>query len=605
MKFKKSFLSYISMCLGALTFSALIFMLFTSFFEYVNFTGYLFGTVKIAHLSSAGVILMLFGIYALCSFVGFKLKKDSKAPEGAAKALKAFKVLSILIVFAFGVYVCFFSVSWHSKDLLSSGLAGFKEKYLVGEVFGFDVLIYGLSSFIFNVFGESAFVYLVSSSVLYFVTGLFLYFSVKAVFGDLSAFVGTGAFFLLAFFENDQIFFFAENFTLLCAAFLILIIALLLRARHDGLMISGFNALIFLVMGLCFGVFSSFFPCFFVLIIAVVFIMFADKIDYSSLEEEYENPAGFAINKPWLPTIFFVFFAIVGLFGTFLFNSIAFGDDFISSLNAFFEKTFAFPGYDLNGLISVFDSVFPFSLGIIAASILVCVFALFAFLHGFKANSDVSTLPFVLFASAVFVMLWNSQSVNSLRLVSLVLAVLAAKGIASLVIFERKEKIHISDETADSLSDDAENDVLIISEDDFVAPEPAPETTVEKEPEQIDTNETTEENASEQAAQVETSSEKEVEHADTTEVTKENASELKASEQVAPTEAASESTTESATESAPAAEPVKEPAKVKLFDNPLPLPKKHVKKEISYDFDVSDDMMKYDVSVSDDDDFDI
>ncbi len=47
----------------------------------------------------------------------------------------------------------------------------------------------------------------------------------------------------------------------------------------------------------------------------------------------------------------------------------------------------------------------------------------------------------------------------------------------------------------------------------------------------------------------------------------------------------------------------KEQAKVKLLDNPLPVPKKHVKKEIA--FDIEDVKMEFDISVSEDDDFDI
>lgn len=49
--------------------------------------------------------------------------------------------------------------------------------------------------------------------------------------------------------------------------------------------------------------------------------------------------------------------------------------------------------------------------------------------------------------------------------------------------------------------------------------------------------------------------------------------------------------------------PIQEQGKVKLLDNPLPVPKKHVKREIR--FDVDDVKLEFDISISEDDDFDI
>lgn len=41
------------------------------------------------------------------------------------------------------------------------------------------------------------------------------------------------------------------------------------------------------------------------------------------------------------------------------------------------------------------------------------------------------------------------------------------------------------------------------------------------------------------------------------------------------------------------------------LDNPLPVPKRHVKKELDYGFEPSPEQMCYDIAVSDEDDFDI
>lgn len=45
--------------------------------------------------------------------------------------------------------------------------------------------------------------------------------------------------------------------------------------------------------------------------------------------------------------------------------------------------------------------------------------------------------------------------------------------------------------------------------------------------------------------------------------------------------------------------------KPRFIENPLPLPKKHVKKEMDYQYPVEDKDMKYDVEVDEKDDFDI
>ncbi len=47
------------------------------------------------------------------------------------------------------------------------------------------------------------------------------------------------------------------------------------------------------------------------------------------------------------------------------------------------------------------------------------------------------------------------------------------------------------------------------------------------------------------------------------------------------------------------------PVKVKLLDNPLPLPKKHVKREMDYGVAITNQELDYDVTIKDDDDFDI
>ena len=48
-----------------------------------------------------------------------------------------------------------------------------------------------------------------------------------------------------------------------------------------------------------------------------------------------------------------------------------------------------------------------------------------------------------------------------------------------------------------------------------------------------------------------------------------------------------------------------EPPKIKLIQNPLPMPKKHVRKTMEYGFLPEEDMMHYDIEVDENDDYDI
>ena len=42
-----------------------------------------------------------------------------------------------------------------------------------------------------------------------------------------------------------------------------------------------------------------------------------------------------------------------------------------------------------------------------------------------------------------------------------------------------------------------------------------------------------------------------------------------------------------------------------FIKNPLPVPKRHVKKEMDYDFPVSEEKMHYDIEILPNDDFDV
>ena len=47
------------------------------------------------------------------------------------------------------------------------------------------------------------------------------------------------------------------------------------------------------------------------------------------------------------------------------------------------------------------------------------------------------------------------------------------------------------------------------------------------------------------------------------------------------------------------------PKQVKFIDNPMPLPKKHVKKAIEYSVEPPEELMDFDIEISEEDDFDL
>ncbi|MDR0948158.1 MAG: hypothetical protein LBM69_01415 [Lachnospiraceae bacterium] len=47
------------------------------------------------------------------------------------------------------------------------------------------------------------------------------------------------------------------------------------------------------------------------------------------------------------------------------------------------------------------------------------------------------------------------------------------------------------------------------------------------------------------------------------------------------------------------------PQGVELLENPLPVPKKHIRKKMDYGFEPSQDLLKFDLPIPDYDDFDL
>ena len=228
-------------------------------------------------------------------------------------------------------------------------------------------------------------------------------------------------------------------------------------------------------------------------------------------------------------------------------------------LNHFAFKPFAIKSiYD----VDIF-CVTPENISFVA---LVCVtviaaFALFAYLSHLKSESDEISFANILFVVFMVIHLFDGSSNNTFWFVIISLCVLAGIG-ADNLLFKNYKK-------AESVTDNIDEYFVTTPVTEFVKPEEPVMVDVEK-PEPAFAkapSETTPEppavHESEEDKQAEKAEEKPIENTE------------------------------------------EKPKVPQFFETPLPMPKKHVKKSIDYAFEPSDDLMKYDVEISPNDDFDI
>jgi hypothetical protein len=197
--------------------------------------------------------------------------------------------------------------------------------------------------------------------------------------------------------------------------------------------------------------------------------------------------------------------------------------------------------------------VTPETISVVA---LVCVtviaaFALFAYLSHLKSESDEISFANILFVVFMVIHLFDESSNNTFWFVIISLCVLAGIG-ADNLLFKNYKK-------AESVTDNIDEYFVTTPVTEVVKPE---EPAFAKAPS---------ETAPEPPAVHESEEDKRAEKA----------------------------------EEKPIENTEEKPKVPQFFETPLPMPKKHVKKSIDYAFEPSDDLMKYDVEISPNDDFDI
>ncbi len=600
MVLKKTFLSLFNSALGCLLAGYILFLSFSAFFEFLGLTGFVFHErFYLAYFPAAGVVLVLVLLFALLNYIKKRLKASGyviKIPEGAVKTVG-------MIIFVFEVLLGLYLVYDQCRLLMANSetwAANIDEIANIGSPYNFsgnvpEHIYHLLTGFVFSVFGYRPFVYMVLGAGLWFLGAFFAFFAVRALFGIVPALVSYMMLFTYAcLYTNGHCFLnVQDNIMFVITVFLAMVISLIVRLRHDGVMISAANFLFFAISGSLLGFVSGFYPGALLITIPLLIAILFDSIDFTELDKVYENAREFAINRPLLPSLSFVIATVLGFFGFTLFNRMVHGYSLEASILSFTQKIviheFSIP--DADRFLWFYMNRY------IALTIVICIFAFFAFLETFFSRKDRASLYLWCVIPGVFLLFFTNIYSNADFYLFGIVSALAACGLLSMFRYEPGvepsevtliskeeylEKTAENSEDSDAVVNDQTNIDVSTEEDETVSSDNKEEDIHEDNVKDEKTSEETspEETTIEESAADETASGK---------TTLEDSS----SDETAPEKAPSKET------------PVTHVTPVKLFENPLPLPKKHEKREITFDFDVPDYLMKFDKDIKSDDDFDI
>ncbi len=588
MVLKKTFLSLFNSALGCLLAGYILFLSFSAFFEFLGLTGFVFHErFYLAYFPAAGVVLVLVLLFALLNYIKKRLKASGyviKIPEGAVKTVG-------MIVFVFEVLLGLYLVYDQCRFLMANSetwAANIDEIANIGSPYNFsgnvpEHIYHLLTGFVFSVFGYRPFVYMVLGAGLWFLGAFFAFFAVRALFGIVPALVSYMMLFTYAcLYTNGHCFLnVQDNIMFVITVFLAMVISLIVRLRHDGVMISAANFLFFAISGSLLGFVSGFYPGALLIVVPLIIAILFDQIDFTELDKVYENAREFAINRPLLPSLSFVIATVLGFFGFTLFNRMVHSYSFEASILSFTQKIviheFSIP--DADRFLWFYMNRY------IALTIVICIFAFFAFLETFFSRKDRASLYLWCVIPGVFLLFFTNIYSNADFYLFGIASALAACGLLSMFRYEPSTEssndafIEQKEDYLDKAAENsADSDAVVVGNESNVLSE--------QESGKADNKESVTEDAS---------TEKEV-------------SAEKPTEDITSEEPASKGTVseETPSEETPSAEtPVIPTTPVKLFENPLPLPKKHEKREITFDFDVPDYLMKFDKDIKSDDDFDI
>lgn len=499
MRLKKTVFGYINFSIGTLIMSVYLYTLFVSLlksFEEKAGKRILFMGIKLSYINGALLLIASLALIFLLYFIKSKITVKPFKTAGVIYGIVYWCLFAGLLSYGFvirlmnmGILKKWDSIKNYTESVSKPGYWQGLIDLFYGKDVAFDNFFHKVYSYVaalfLRIFGDTLTVPVAFNLVLYMVSCILLFFSIRFIFGKVPAIVTFGA---LMLFKAPVAFLFeitGFNMFLLAASLLIFLVAYFL------------------------DVFTSSKPvmCYAVSFITLIWVVLI-------------NHFGF---KPFEPVL----------------------------------------GFDL--------SIFNFRpSGNIYISITVVMLALAGYLAFLKNQFDEISFANILLVLLVLILMFDRSLNNTYLFAIMSFFILAGFGIDNL-LFRHYKTAEVA-EPLEEYDSDIPEEFLAHSYEPVASIEPIEAPIFDEEP------------APEESV-----------------IVKEKAS---VDEEVSPKEDASVSDTASDASESLAETPVKREVP-KFFETPLPMPKKHVKKTLDYTFEPAPELMKYDIDISPEDDFDI
>lgn len=639
MNYKKTWFGWLNFAVGTLFMSVYIFTLLVSLFEFNGLTMYFFNSLwfKASFVASVASILVVVGILIIAHFVKQKISLDediwSRKIFGAAYVIVALLLLSVGVYLRYQAYISFDGSSVLNQTYYLKIL-----NFFDGNTAGVtDILVLSYCyfySFLFKVFGLMPGVLIVANIFFQILGSVCVASAFRHSFGKTVSIGALALLMLLPTSVNLSLIVSPDSYVYFIIAFIMYLFSLLLRDRNQGLMRSNANVSLFVLFGIVFGFLIYVNP---VMILVPVF--FVVRL---LLLEGNDNQEDIAINRKVLPTAVIsavsIIVAVLGILVDAVFNGVAVPAAFVDYLGKL-------------GLSGFFRIFYPDEYIIVCLVILAFCFC--GYINFIFARKDFISALNLLFLCTFLVYAKNIISFDTSIYLIAMLGGLAGVGIKSLVfdgygmkkeeadseqekLSENNEKEVSDDVTEHSMEDEATSSTEAVESSDA-----SEITSVENSSEEIKSeteicSETNSENNIESEASSENTSETEILSESESEFEEEIVSETNdSSESVVSNDEPADTDLSSNDMSADVAENgdelmfinsgtedlnnseedfvennvqdmvQKEEIPFVPIENVLPIPKKHIKKELGYAFEPDEKYMKYDYEISDNDDFDI
>lgn len=629
MKLKKTWFGWINFGLGCILLGVFLFTLFVSLLEYNHVTMFLFSQswLRLSFVISVFAIAAIVGLYIVLHCVKKKFVLNEKAVNGIVSGILFW--LAFTAILAYGVFLRYTAVKEAASltltdqtyfERIMSIVSGFKPDYkdpltLIYCYFG---------SFIVKVFGIRTSGLFAVNAVFTVLGSIFLFYALKAQFGRIEALCGFGFLMLMPASVNydlsvtpDCMLFFVGSFVVMTAGFVI-------GDWADGSMESNMNVILFVLFGLIFGGLLFLEPAFIVL--PVYFLLKIILMDVDSVRASAgilsDDETRKAINGRLLPGLVLgLTTAFTSVYAVYARGLLTEGS-FMAELNNYLSKF----GY------SEFVRLF-YPAGYLIECIIIVAFCLLAYIGFiFKKDDRISASGFA-FLILFFAYAKRITSTDLSIYLILYYGLFLGIGVRGFCLegYRKAEDIEEEELLKDSSEDDGieKEEVRSLTEEKS-ADEPS---ALPEEITPVESAEVPEEAVPVKAFETSETTPEENETATVNVTAGETASAVTTAETLTEevTDTVNETTADTATETpvylvtgddndlifidplseetarlkaGKETERVRTKKEFKPIENVIPLPKKHVKKNMDFAVEPSSDKMKFDIEIKDNDDFD-